>query len=62
MSSEKTIFLLTCFDSAGKETERLVSAETRLQATSHAVKVNKASAADVARVMSAGGKIEEAQA
>lgn len=55
-ATELSIFLLTTFDSEGKETERLVSA-----ATAHAVKVNKASAGDVARVMQAGGKIESAE-
>lgn len=60
-TNEKTIFLLTCFDADGKETERLVSAETRNKAAAHAVKVNKASAADTARVLTAGGKIEEAE-
>lgn len=58
---EKTLFLLTCFDGEGKETERLVSAWTRHAAHDHAVKVNKASAADVARVLGAGSKIEDAQ-
>ena len=61
-AAEQTIFLLTCFDAAGKETERLVSAETRNAAIYHVAKLNKASASDVARVMSAGGKIEQAQA
>ena len=62
MSSEKTIFLLTCFDSEGNESERLVSAESRSAGLAHVAKLNKASPADVARVMQAGGKIEEAQA
>lgn len=62
MTTESTIFLLTTFDADGKETERLVEAATRNQATGHAVKLNKASAADVARVMAAGGSVEKAQA
>ena len=61
-ATELSIFLLTTFDAEGKETERLVSAATRHDATAHAVKINKASAADVARVLGAGGKVEEAQA
>ena len=59
-ATEKTIFLLTCFDAEGKETERLVEATSRHAATGHAVKVNKASAADVARVLGAGGQVEQA--
>ena len=62
METKNDIFLLTCFDAEGEETERLVSAETRSAATGHALKVNKASAADVARVLGAGGKVEEAKA
>lgn len=58
---EKTIWLLTCFDAGGVECERLVNADTRSAANAHAVKVNKASAADVARVLSAGGKVEQAE-
>ncbi len=57
-----TLFLLLCFDPEGAEIERLVSAASRSKATGHAVKVNVASAADVARVLQAGGKIEEATA
>ena len=57
---EQTIWLLTCFDAEGKESERLVSSYRRGEASAHALKVNKASAADVARVLGAGGKIEEA--
>lgn len=59
-ATEKSIYLLTCFDADGKETERLVNAESRNAATHHAMRVNKASAADVARVLGAGGKVEEA--
>ena len=55
---EKTLFLLTTFDAEGTEAERIVSAATRNAAVQHAVRVNKASAADVARVLSAGGKLE----
>jgi hypothetical protein len=60
-ATELSIFLLTCFDAEGKETERLVEAESRAAAVNHGLKVNKASAADVARVMGAGGKIEKAE-
>ena len=61
-NDENAIFLLTCFDAEGKETERLVEAATRSAAVAHALKVNKASAADVARVLGAGGKVEECKA
>lgn len=57
-TAETTIFLLTTFDADGMEAERLVDAETRHAAQNHALRVNKASAADVARVLGAGGKVE----
>ena len=60
--NESAIYLLTCFDAEGKETERLVEAATRAAAVKHALQCNKASAADVARVLGAGGKVEEAKA
>ena len=60
--TEKTLFLLTTFTAEGEEDERLVRAESRNAATHHAVRVNKASAADVARVLGAGGKVEEQSA
>lgn len=59
-ATEKTIFLLTCFDSEGTETERLVEAESRNAGLAHVAKLNKASPADVARVLQAGGKVEQA--
>lgn len=55
------IFLITQFDADSNETERLVKAETRSKAIAHAVKLNKASADDVARVMAAGGAVEDAK-
>ena len=55
------IYLITQFDSAGKESERLVSAESRSKALGHVAKLNKASPADVARVMQAGQEVEEAK-
>ena len=61
MATEKTIFLLTCFDAEGAETERLVFAESRSAGLAHVAKLNKASPADVARVLGAGGKVEEAE-
>ena len=61
MTTESTIFLLTCFDAEGKETERLVESTTRHGAMHHVARLNKASAADVARVLGAGGKVESAQ-
>lgn len=57
---ETTIYLLTTFDADGKEAERLVESDTRHAAQNHALRINKASAADVARVLGAGGKVEEA--
>ena len=60
-ATESTIYLLTCFDVDGNETERLVSAESRAAGLSHAVKLNKASPVDVARVLGAGGKVEQAE-
>ena len=53
------IYLLTVFDAKGEETERLVNADSRSKATGHVVRLNKASAADVARVMANGGEVEE---
>lgn len=60
-ATDLSIFLLTTFDAEGKETQRLVKAETRLKASHHALRTNLASADDVARVLGAGGKVEEAQ-
>ena len=55
------IYLITQFDAQGKESERLVNAESRAAATKHALRINKASAADVARVMATGAEVEEAK-
>ena len=60
-ATEKTIYLLTCIDVDGKETERLVEAESRAAGLAHVAKLNKASPADVARVLGAGGKVEQAE-
>lgn len=60
-TNEKTIFLATCFAADGKETERLVEATARGKAVQYVVGINKASAADVARVLGAGGKVESAE-
>ena len=59
--TEKSLYLLTCFDAEGTETERLVNAESAHKARQHVVRLNKASPADVARVMQAGGKVEVAE-
>ena len=59
-ATEKVIYLLTCFDAESKETERLVEAESRAAGLAHVAKLNKASPQDVARVLGAGGRIEEA--
>ena len=61
MRTDNGIYLLTTFDADGKEAERLVNAPTRSKAVQHAVRVNLASAQDVARVLGTGGKVEEAQ-
>lgn len=58
--SEKTIYLLTITDADGKESERLACASKPSQAMRHAIGVRRAKPEDVARVMGAGGKIEEA--
>lgn len=55
------IYLITEFAADNSETERLVSAESRSAALKHVVRLNKASADDVARVMKAGGTVEEAR-
>lgn len=62
MADERTIFLITIFGYGQNDpdTERLVNADTRGKALAHAAAVNKASAADVARVLGAGGKVEDA--
>ena len=57
----RTIFLLTCFDAEGAETERLVNAESRSAGLAHVARLNKASPADVARVLQAGGRVETAE-
>ena len=57
--AESAIYLITEFPASGDENERLVSAESRTKAIGHCVRLNKASAADVARVMAAGGQVEE---
>lgn len=61
-TTEKVLYLLTCFDTEGKESERLVEAESRAAGLAHVAKLNKASPSDVARVLGAGGKVEEAKA
>lgn len=58
---ENALYLITIFgELEQKDTERLVSAPSRAKAAQHAFGVNKASPADVARVLQAGGKIEQA--
>ena len=59
--NESAIYLITQFDSDNKEGERLVKAESRAAALKHVVRLNKASAQDVARCMAAGASVEEAQ-
>ena len=55
------IYLITQFDAQGKESERLVKAESRSKAIGHVAKLNKASPDDVARVMQTGAEVEEAK-
>lgn len=54
------IFLLTYTDAEGVEHERLVRAAKPTAAMRHAVGVRRASTEDVARIVGAGAKIEEA--
>ena len=54
------IYLATYTDAAGKETERLIRAEKRSAAQNHVLHLCKANAQNVADVLGAGGKIEEA--
>lgn len=61
MPEEMTIFLITEFNADESEYERLVKAESRAAALKHVVRLNKASADDVARVMAGGGTVEEAK-
>ena len=55
------IYLITQFAQDNTETERLVKAESRSAALKHVVRLNKASADDVARVMAAGEPVEDAR-
>lgn len=60
--SEKRIFLVE-LHSAGQAVlphERLIEAESARAAVQHCVSVQRASAADVARLMAAGVKVEQA--
>jgi len=59
---EKQIYLMTIFGQGDKpDTERLVRAASRGKAAQHVVGINKATPAEVARLMSAGIKVEDAQ-
>lgn len=60
MADEKTIYLLVITDTDGQETERLVSAAKPTDAMRHALGVRRANPQDVARVLGAGGKVEQA--
>ena len=59
MDKEKTIYLVTVFNSDGTEKERLVRSKTRGKALAHVAVINKAGPQNVADVLGAGGKIEE---
>ena len=62
--NESALYLLTCYgvveDGEQTQIERLVKAAKPTEAMRHAVGVKKATPEDVARVMQAGGRIEEA--
>ena len=55
---DKSIFLITQYNTDGTEVARLVSAPTRNAAVAHVLHACKASAANVAEVMAKGGKVE----
>ncbi len=61
MTTENPIYILNCTDAEGKESERLVRAAKPTAAMGHVVGVRRAKPDDVARVMQAGGTIEEAE-
>jgi hypothetical protein len=57
---ESFIYLATCYDAAQKETERLIKATKPTKAMRTVVGVRRATPEDVARIIGAGGKIEDA--
>ena len=57
-----TLFLLTLTAADGTKTERIIEADSRKQAIAHALEAERASPADVARVLGAGGKVEKVEA
>ena len=59
-ATELSIYLLTYTDAEGSETLRLVKAAKPTQAMGHAIGVRRAKPEDVARVLGAGGKVEDA--
>lgn len=61
-TTKKDIYLITILPiDEGDEVERLVSATSRSKALTAVALLNKASPADVARVMSNGGLVEEGE-
>ena len=58
--AKTALFLLTYTDAEGKEAERLVRAAKPTAVMRHAVGVRRATPEDAARIVGAGGKIEEA--
>ena len=58
--TENAIHIVTIYNQDGTETERLVTAPKPTAAMRHCIGVKKASPADVARVLGAGGKVEDA--
>jgi len=62
MKNGSAIHLLTYTDAEGKETERLIEAAKPSKAMQHAIGVRRAKPEDVARVLGAGGKLEQAEA
>lgn len=56
---ERVIFLISQGEGEARQ-HRLINATSKLKAIEHILDAKKASAADVARVLGAGGKVEEA--
>ena len=59
--AEVSIYLITCYDEDQKETERLIKAAKPTDAMRCVVGVRKAKPEDVARVLGAGGKVEQGE-
>ena len=62
MKTDTSIFLLTYTDSEGKTAERLMQAMKPTSAMREVIGVQRAKPEDVARVLGAGGKVEQVEA